>query len=168
MTNQHKKEGLKIVREFKAPQTIVFGAFADAGAFAQWWGPAGMSLTIKTFDFSKGGKLHYKMESNEQVMWGLFTYGNIVHPKLIEFVSSFSDEKGNICTSPFPMDFPLEIFNHVTLEEKNNITTLTMTGHPINATPEQEATYYSIMENMEQGFGNTFNQLETYLATIQQ
>ncbi|MBC7901765.1 MAG: SRPBCC domain-containing protein, partial [Gemmatimonadaceae bacterium] len=140
---ESQKAGLKIVRDFKAPIDLVFKAFSQPQAFAQWWGPAGMPVSINRFDFKKGGVCHYKMEGNGQVMWGLFKYQNISEPDLIEFVSSFSDEKGNVCSSPFPMDFPLEILNRVTLTEKNGVTTLTLDGHPINATPDQEATYHS-------------------------
>jgi uncharacterized protein YndB with AHSA1/START domain len=162
-----KKNGLKIVRDFKAPKLLVFQAFSTAEAFAEWWGPAGMPITVLQMDFKQGGKLHYKMEGNGQTMWGIFKYHNIIKPNSVEFVSSFSDENGKICKSPFPMDFPLEIFNKMVLEENNGITTVTLSGYPINATPEQEATYYSIIENMNQGFAGTFNQLEIYLAKIQ-
>ncbi|MES2380923.1 MAG: SRPBCC domain-containing protein [Bacteroidota bacterium] len=168
MENQpDKKEGLKIVREFNAPKALVFDAFATAEAFAEWWGPVGMPVTVLHFDFKQGGKLHYKMEGNGQTMWGVFNYKNIIRPDSLAFVSSFSDESGNICNSPFPIDFPLEIFNQLTLEEKNGVTILTLSGHPINATPEQEATYNSMFENMSQGFAGTFNQLDAYLAKIQ-
>ena len=162
-----KKEGLKIVRDFNAPKALVFDAFATAEAFAEWWGPIGMPITVLDFDFKQGGKVHYKMEGNGQTMWGIFNYHNIVKPDLLEFVSSFSDEGGNICKAPFPMEFPLEIFNQITLEENNGITTLTLSGHPINATSEQEATYYSMTANMSQGFTGTFNQLEAYINKIQ-
>ncbi|MDB5200218.1 MAG: Activator of Hsp90 ATPase 1 family protein [Chitinophagaceae bacterium] len=163
----NKKEGLKIVRDFNAPKALVFDAFATAEAFAEWWGPVGMPITILHFDFKQGGKVHYKMEGNGQTMWGIFNYKNIVRPDLLEFVNSFSDESGNICKPPFPIEFPLEIFNQLTLEENNGITTITLSGHPINATTEQEATYYSMFENMSQGFTGTLNQLEAYLTKIQ-
>jgi uncharacterized protein YndB with AHSA1/START domain len=161
------KGGLKIVRDFKAPLSLVFDAFATAEAFGAWWGPAGSSIKVASFDFRQGGKVHYKLEGNGQTMWGLFKFGKIERPHLIEFVSSFSDEQGNICSSPFPMDFPLEIFNQVSLEEKNGITTLTIQGQPINATAGQEETYLSIMENMHQGFAGTFDQLDAYLSRVQ-
>lgn len=168
MTNQtDKKEGLKIVRGFNAPKALVFDAFASAEAFAEWWGPVGMPITVLNFNFTQGGKLHYKMEGNGQTMWGIFIYQNIVRPDLLEFVSSFSDESGAICISPFPIEFPLEIFNQLTLEEENGVTTVTLSGHPVNATPEQEATYYSMIDNMVQGFTGTLNQLEAYLTGIQ-
>jgi uncharacterized protein YndB with AHSA1/START domain len=168
MKNQtEKKGGLKIVRDFNAPRKLVFQAFSTAEAFADWWGPVGMPITIKQFDFKKGGMLHYKTGGDGQIMWGLFKYGNIVNPDLIEFVNSFSDEEGNICKPPFPMEFPLEIFNQISLHENNGITILTLEGHPLNATPEQEATFYSMINNLSGGFAGTFNQLEAYLTKKQ-
>ena len=133
MTDQNdKKEGLKIVREFNAPKALVFDAFSTAEAFAEWWGPVGMPVTVLHFDFKNGGKVHYKMEGHGQVMFGVFNYRKITRPDVLEFVSSFSDENGKICKSPFPMDFPLEIFNEMSLEENNGITTVTLSGYPIN------------------------------------
>ncbi len=163
----NKNEGLKIVRDFKAPKNLVFQAFSTAEAFAEWWGPAGMQMTMKHFDFREGGKVHYKLDAGGQTMWGLFKYGKITPPDVVEYVSSFSDEDGNVCKSPFPMDFPLEIFNRMTLEENNGVTTLTLQGHPIGATAEQETIYYAMIENMQGGFAGTFNQLDVYLAKVQ-
>lgn len=157
--------GLTIVRSFKATKAKVFNAFANADSLAEWWGPAGSSITVISFDFQPGGKFHYKLEGGGQVMWGRFIYGNITRPDSIEFTSSFSDEAGNICKSPFPMDFPLEIFNSITLHEENGMTILTLTGHPVNATGDQQATYQSIIPNMEQGFAGTFAKLEEYLSS---
>lgn len=157
------KEGLKIVRSFDAPKEEVFAAFATADAFAEWWGPAGMPVTVVHFDFTAGGKVHYKMEGHGQIMWGLFNYRKIVEPDLLEFVSSFSDETGNIANPPFPFDFPFEVLNELRFEENNGITTITLSGHPINATAAQEKTYYSMFDGMSQGFAGTFNQLEHYL-----
>ena len=161
-----KKEGLKIVRDFKAPKSIVFEAFSKAEAFAEWWRPGGMRVTVLHFDFKQGGKVHCKMECNGQTMWGVSNYKNIVRPYLLEFVNSFSDESGSICNSPFPIEFPLEIFHQLTLEETNGITTVTLSRYPINATAEQEATYYSMIE-MSQGTAGKFDQLEAYLTEIQ-
>ncbi|MES3016387.1 MAG: SRPBCC domain-containing protein [Bacteroidota bacterium] len=164
MIDQNEK-GLKIVRHFNAPKEVVFEAFADPDALSEWWGPVGMSLEVNSLNFIPGGKFHYKMEGGGQVMWGLFVYGNINRYDLIEFISSFSDDKGNVCTSPFPMDFPLEIFNQITLTELNGRTTLTLQGHPINATAAQESTYSGIKENMQEGFAGTLDKLEKYIQS---
>ncbi len=159
-----KEPGLKIVRHFNAPKEVVFEAFANGEAMGEWWGPAGMSLTVKAFDFSPEGKFHYKMENGDQTMWGLFKYVHINPYDLIEFISSFSDEQGNVCTSPFPMDFPLEIFNQITLTEANGRTTLTLQGAPVDASAAQQATYNSIKDNMQEGFAGTFDKLENYIS----
>jgi uncharacterized protein YndB with AHSA1/START domain len=165
MTDESTK-GLKIVRHFNAPKEVVFEAFANAEALSKWWGPAGMSVIINSFDFTPGGKFHYKMEANGQTMWGFFKYVNINRPDSIHFISSFSDADGNLCKSPFPMDFPLEILNEVTLTEDNGRTTLTLEGHPINATDAQQEVYSSIAGNMQEGFAGTFDKLEVYLEAL--
>jgi len=156
---------LTITRSFNAPKEVVFQAFADAAAMGEWWGPVGTAITIKHFEFIPGGRFHYKMEGKGQTMWGLFNYVSIQPPNSIEFINSFSDETGDICPPPFPMDFPLEIFNRLSFTENNGVTTITLTGHPIRATAAQEAVYKSMLGNMDQGFNGTFNQLEEYIKS---
>ncbi|MFL5764385.1 MAG: SRPBCC family protein [Bacteroidia bacterium] len=167
MTAPKRKE-FSIVREFKAPKEIVFDAFAKAEALAQWWGPKGTALTVLKLDFRPQGIFHYSMSAPDgSSMYGLFVYHSIRRSDLIEFVNSFSDEKGNITRAPFFDNWPLEIYNKIVLTEKNGITTMNLTGHPINAKPDEEERYYSLLENMQQGFGGTFDQLDAYLEKIQ-
>lgn len=165
--NSNNQKGFSIERKFKAAKTTVFNAFATAEALGKWWGPAESTIEVVNFNFVPEGKFHYKLDGNGQTMWGLFVYKNIVNPDLLEFVSSFSDENGAVCKAPFPMDFPLEIFNQITLTESEGITTLLLQGKPLNATAEQEATYLSLTESMQKGFGGTFDQLEKYLGLNQ-
>lgn len=165
MNNSQQSAGLTIVRKLHASKEAVFNAFAYAEALAQWWGPAGSTITVVELDFRVGGRFHYKMEGSGQTMWGLFQYRDIRQPDLMEYISSFSDESGKVCKSPFPMDFPLEILNRITLEEEAGITTLTLAGHPIHATEAQEDAYRAMIPGMEQGFGATLNQLEQYLKS---
>jgi uncharacterized protein YndB with AHSA1/START domain len=158
-----EQDHLVIVRKFNAAREVVFEAFANREAMAEWWGPAGMKVTVKSFDFEEGGKFHYKMEANGGSMWGLFKYVTIERPGLIEFINSFSDEQGNICESPFPIDLPLEIFYKIILIDMDGITTLILTGYPVNASADQEAAFISINTSMHEGFGGTFDQLDRYL-----
>lgn len=168
MENQvSKKAELKIVRQFKAPKSLVFNAYASQEAFAEWWGPAGSTLTLLSFDFREGGTTHYKLENGGMNMWALFRYQKINQPDSIEFVSAFADTEGNITTSPFPFDFPLEIHNSITLSEADGITTLTLYAVPVNATPEQEKTFAELNASMNQGYEGTWGQLDTYLAKVQ-
>lgn len=168
MENQaSKKAELKIVRQFRAPQSLVFNAYASKEAFAEWWGPAGSTLTLLSFDFREGGRTHYKLDSNGMLMWALFRYQKIQKPDSIEFLSSFTDPDGIITSSPFPFDFPLEVYNHITLSETNGITTLTLYAEPVNATAEQEKTFTDLNASMNQGYEGTWGQLDAYLARVQ-
>ncbi|MGL2965943.1 SRPBCC family protein [Flavobacterium sp. XGLA_31] len=153
-----------ITRTIKADKETVFKAFSQAEALAQWWGPVGMPITEMALTFEPEGKFHYKLEGNNQVMWGLFVYKKINSPDSIEYVSSFADEKGNVCKSPFPIDFPLEVYNQLTFEEQDGSTTITLKAYPIHASDEQVKAFVDLTASMEQGFGGTFKQLETYLA----
>lgn len=158
------QQNFTITREYKASKEQVFNAFAKAEALAQWWGPKGMPITVVKLDFKTNGAFHYKMEGNGQVMWGVFNYGNINPYDLIEFTNSFSDEQGNIARAPFSPIWPLEVKNTITLTENNGVTTLVISGHPINSTDTENQMFYSFFASMEQGFKGTFDQLEEFLA----
>jgi uncharacterized protein YndB with AHSA1/START domain len=162
-----EKNRFSIVRTFKAPIDLVFGAFSDAGALEKWWGPVEAPIEVIKLDFRPGGSFHFKM-NGEQVMYGLFKYQNIREPDQLSWISSFANEKGEIIKPPFEgLDVPREILNEIVLAETDGITTLTLSSRPINANDDEIGTFNSIAESMEQGYGGTFNQLEEYLKVIQ-
>ena len=39
----------------------MYGAFADAGRLARWWGPRGFTNTFETFEFWPGGEWVFEM-----------------------------------------------------------------------------------------------------------
>jgi len=45
----------------------------------------------------------------------------------------------------------------------NNKTTITLTGEPVNASPEETESFQSINASMQEGFGATFDKLSIYL-----
>jgi uncharacterized protein YndB with AHSA1/START domain len=155
---------LVITRTFNAPRKLVYKAFSEADALAQWWEPKGSTIEVKKFDFRPNGMFHYKVESPHGVMWVLFVYLEMVEPERIVFINSFSDEKGNIATNPFLPKFPKEILDIFTFEEHEGKTTLTLRGGPINATAEEYKAYTDMFSNMQQGYKGTWELLEEYLA----
>ena len=157
-------EELVISRTFNAPKELVYKAFSNAEAIAQWWGPKGCTLNINKFNFSHGGIFHYNMEFAGRVMWGKFKYLEMSAPDRIVFINSFSDEDGNVTPNAFIPGFPLETLNIVTFVEQDGKTTLTFRGGPINATAEQQGVYNGMKGGLQQGFAGTFDQLEQYLA----
>nr|WP_294949304.1 SRPBCC domain-containing protein [uncultured Mucilaginibacter sp.] len=158
-----KKAELVIVRQFNAPKDVVFEAFANAEAVADWWGPAEFPITVIRFEFQPQGLFHYKMEANGQVMYGRFIYGDIQKPNVLEFTNAFSDENAGVTRAPFSATWPLEVFNRLSFTEENGKTTITMSGYPVNATEEENQTFITAQANLQQGFEGTFNQLDKYI-----
>jgi uncharacterized protein YndB with AHSA1/START domain len=160
------KEQFSITRTFKASKQQVFDAFANAEALAKWWGPANMAIDVVKLDFRPQGIFHYSMQMSDTVRYGVFHYVAIEEPNKIEWINSFANEAGEIIQAPFPgFVFPKEVMNILTLTEADGVTTLHLTGYPINASEEEENTYYSMFASMNAGFTGTLNQLEEYLKT---
>ncbi len=163
---QTSRKELVITRVLEAPRELVFKVWSEAQHLAQWWGPKGSTLVVHSFDFKPGGIFHYSIEMGGGAMWGKFRYLEIEAPLRIAFVSSFSDEAGNISKNPFLPDFPMEITNELTLTEGDGKTTLVLKGGPVNASEAETAFFESMVGNMEQGFAGTFEQLEKHLADL--
>jgi len=161
-----KGKELIIKRVFNAPRKLVYKAFSEAEALAQWWGPKGAHIKVHKFDFKPGGLFHYYLESEHGVMWGKFHYLEIVAPERIVFTNSFSDKDANIVRAPFSNDFPMEVMNILTLSEEEGKTTVQLKGSPINATEAELNFFRNMSGSMQQGFSGTFDQLDEYLAKM--
>jgi uncharacterized protein YndB with AHSA1/START domain len=160
-----KKEELVITRVINAPRQLVFEAFTQKEHLQHWFGPAGMKLEVVSIDVKPNGKFHYKMIGPDgNAMYGIFTYKEIIAPEKIVFTSAFADEKGNAIKAPFEIDFPIEIMNTWTLTENDGKTTLTLNGYPFMGTDAQLKTFLELHSSMNEGFGKTFDQLDTYIA----
>ncbi|MBE9584676.1 SRPBCC domain-containing protein [Mucilaginibacter sp. JRF] len=156
-------QSLVLTRTLNAPVALVFKAWTDREALAQWWGPQGSTVTVKEFNLTPGGLFHYHLSSQHGEMWALFKFREIEAPGKLVFVSSFSDEDGNLTRGPFFPNWPLEILNILTLEEADGKTLLTLTAEPINATADETKVFTDLHPSMQQGYAGTFIQLENYL-----
>ena len=160
--NEHT---VALTRVFDAPRELVWKAWTEAERLAHWWGPKGMDVQVRSFDLRPGGVFHYSMRTtNGQEWWGKFVYREISPPERLVFVVSFADSDGTTLRAPFSDEWPLEVHSTVTLEERDGKTTLTLRGIPINANEAEHAAFVGMFESMQQGWGGTLDQLETYLA----
>lgn len=164
-TPSTKEPPFKLVHVFDAPRELVFNAFSTAEALAQWWGPAETTNSVVSLDFRPGGVFHFKMEYNGIINYGRFLFGTIRPYDVLEFSNAFADEKGNVIPAPFDIPLPKEILYRLYFTEHAGKTTLTITGEPINATPEEKAGLLQINEDMQRGFTATWEKLEGYLAS---
>jgi uncharacterized protein YndB with AHSA1/START domain len=163
-----------ISRTFDAPLRLVWDVCTQADQLAKWWGPKGFIMRACELDFRLGGMFHYGMEAPPGspmaggVMWGKFVYREIIKPRLIIFVSSFSDEHGGITRHPMMPSFPAEVLNEETFTEEGGKTTIHLRGHPINASEAEMKIFRDMFPSMRQGFGGTFDQLTEYLQTLRE
>lgn len=164
-----KQPTLVLTRSLDAPRELVFKAWTEPEHLAKWWGPAGMEVRVLRFDLRPGGIFHYSMRPKDGAeMYGRMAYRDIAAPERIIWVNSFADAEGNVTMPPYfaAGQFPLEIYNVLTLTEQAGKTTLTLRGRPINASKSQEEFYQSMFPSMEKGFGGTFDQLTEYLKNL--
>ncbi|HQV51054.1 MAG: SRPBCC family protein [Flavobacteriales bacterium] len=90
-----KDREIVTTRIIDAPRELVWKAFADTKALAQWYGPNGFTLTTKVFDFKEGGDWIFMMHGPDGR-----NYPNIVHfIKILEpvrIVHDHGDDEGKI------------------------------------------------------------------------
>ncbi len=156
----------KISRTFDAPRDLVWKAFTEPERLMHWWGPAGFTMLSAKVELTPDGVFHYGMKSPDGiVMWGKWTYWEIVPPEKLVTIVSFSDESGGITIHPWNPDWPREMISTMTLVEEGGRTTITITAIPYNGSETEIATFNASHDSMEQGFSGTLGQLTTYLAS---
>jgi uncharacterized protein YndB with AHSA1/START domain len=69
------KQELFNIREFNAPQELVFRTFVDPDLYSQWYGSRRVTMTVKTFEPKNGGSWRYILKDqagNEYAFHGVF------------------------------------------------------------------------------------------------
>lgn len=68
-----------LVRVIDATRDAVFAAWTDAGAFCQWFGPAGFTTTVHEMDVRPGGRARFDMTAPDGTLYtNRFDYLEIV------------------------------------------------------------------------------------------
>jgi uncharacterized protein YndB with AHSA1/START domain len=155
-----------ISRVFDAPRDLVWKAFSEPERMKEWWGPKGFTVVASTMDLRAGGTYHYGMKSpTGEPMWGKFRYLEVVPPRRMVMINSFSDEAGGITRHPMAPTWPLEMHSTFTFdEEPDGKTKLTIRWSPHNASEEERKTFEAGFDSMRGGWGGTMDQLGAYLA----
>ena len=168
MNTATKNADFVITRVFEAPRELVWKAFTDPGHMQHWWGPKGSTIVASKMDLRVGGTyLGAMRDPSGRVMWAKFVYRDIVPPQRLVWEHSFSDENGGLTRHPLSPTWPLTLLTTVTFEERSpDETTLTLRWAPLNATPEEQATFDAAHAGMTQGWGGSFDQLAAYLASV--
>ncbi|HTM80505.1 SRPBCC domain-containing protein [Asticcacaulis sp.] len=160
-------EVFKLSRTFDASKALLWDVLTKGEHLANWFGPAGMKLIVKSLDLKVGGVFLYGMQMPTGVtMWGKWVFREINAPDSLAYVVSFCNEAGQPVRHPMAPLWPLEVLAIQTLVEKDGKTVLDSHSFPINATPEERAIFKAGHSSMQMGFGGTFMQLDAYLARL--
>jgi len=168
MTNAIQGEDFIISRVFDVPRDLMWRCFTDPERMKQWWGPKGFKVIVLTMDLRVGSTCHYGMTAPDgSTMWGLFTYREIVPGERLVLVDCFSDENRGVTHHPMAPIWPLYMLSTFTFEDAGaGKTKFTVRWRPLDATPEEQATFDSDQSrvSMTNGWTGTLEQLEAYLA----
>lgn len=149
---------------FDAPRELVYRAWTEEKHLVHWWGPEGFTVQHCVNDLRPGGSMHYGLRGpGDMMMWGLWQYREVTPPDRLVFVSSFSNEHGDVQPPPFP-GWPTEMLTTLTLTEENRRTTVVLRSIPINATDAERATFADGRSSMKRGWRGTLDQLAAHLA----
>ncbi len=160
-------EVFKLSRTFDASKALLWDVLTKGEHLANWFGPAGMKLIVKSLDLKVGGVFLYGMQMPTGVtMWGKWVFREINAPDSLAYVVSFCNEAGQPVRHPMAPLWPLEVLAIQTLVEKDGKTVLDSHSFPINASPEERAIFKAGHSSMQMGFGGTFMQLDAYLARL--
>lgn len=154
-----KTEGHTFVTErlFDAPRSLVWNVWTTPEHLAQWWGPKGWTLPVCQVDLRPGGVWLYCMRGPDGTeSWGRATYREIVEPERLVYEDSFVDAEGN------PLEGMPELVVTVLFEEADGKTkVISRTDFASAAALEQV-----LSMGMEEGFAETWDRLEAYLAQL--
>jgi uncharacterized protein YndB with AHSA1/START domain len=155
-----------LTRTFDAPRALVWEVFTKAEHLKHWMGPAG-ALSHATVELKPGGVFHYGMAMpNGHVMWGKWTFVEIVPPQKLVVIVAFSDENQGITTHPMAPTWPRETHSVTTFTEKDGKTTLRLEWTAYQATGEEQATFDAAHDSMTGGWTGTMDALDAYLKTL--
>lgn len=154
-----------IKRTFKVPRGWVWKAWTEPEGFAQWFGPKGCTVTDVKMELRPGGICHCCVRPPDgREMWGKFIYREIAEPDRLVYSQHFSDRAGGITRHPLSPTWPLQMLATVAFVEQNGGTDLTVQWAPLNPTADEQKTFDSAHDGMNQGWGGSFEQLAEYLA----
>jgi uncharacterized protein YndB with AHSA1/START domain len=158
---------LVITRVFDAPRELVWKAFTDRDRMAKWWGMKGLTTRVLELDLRPGGTFLYVMLMPDgRELCGKWVYREIVAPELLVVVHFATDETGKPIPHPYDSSLPPEMLTTSRFREHAGRTTLELHSVPINETPAQRTAFNKLADAMEEGFNNSLDLLDDYLASL--
>jgi uncharacterized protein YndB with AHSA1/START domain len=154
-----------IHRQFDAPVSRVFKAWADVQQMAQWSGPAGSRTVVLSGEVAEGSTLFARAENNgEPYAHTVTRYLEVVPDSRLVWEQSFADENGTLKEPEFAPGWPVTLRTTVDFRALGETTEITLRWVPVDATPEQEAMFARSLASMKGGWSSSFEKLDHWLA----
>ncbi len=158
---------LTLERTFSASPERLFAVWTETEHLKAWFGPKGTTFSTCVMDLRPGGFFHYGMNTPDGAsMWGKWTILDVVPGQKLVTLAAFSDEKRGETRHPMAADWPLETLSSLRLEPMGNGTRLVLQWAPWNAAPHEMELFSASHAAMRQGWAGTFEELDTYLASL--
>ena len=150
MINEHQNRIVTISRIFDSPLATVWDAWTQPQHIANWWGPKGMPVEVKSHEFKVGGRWEYAMpmpDGKEFISEG--TYLEIEEQAKIVTTANFR-----------PMTEGVEL--HISFEAHGNQTLFIF--HVIH--PNVEYRMQQEQMGIYNGWGGAFDRLEQCIKDL--
>lgn len=163
-------EPFRLNRVVRAPLELVWKVWTEREHLTRWFGPKGCTLSVEEFELRPGGRVLYTMHwKGAGAMRGKWTMREVQAPSRLVFVTSFADANGATVRAPFADPWPLEMLSVVTFAPHAGVgqgTVVTLVTTALGASPAEQRVFDDGHASMTGGWGGTFEQLESYLATV--
>jgi len=156
---------LVLTRVLEAPRKLVWKVWTDSGHLAQWWGPPGSRIQVKSLDLRPSGEFRFGIVSPEaEVMWVRFLFEEVEPHGRLAFRLGITDPEGALIPFPGLPSFPREIRHVVAFEDQGPRTVVTLRVTPYQADADQGKGFSDLVADMTRGYGESLKQLEAVLA----
>lgn len=164
---EHAGKNLFVIhRSFDAPLDVMFEMWTNPEHVAKWAPPTGSTMQYIKADIRPGGTSLYSMTGGMMgTLYGKASYLKIEKPGLITYTQQFTDAEGNTARHPMAPTWPETMRTTVQLTaEGANQTRVSVTWEPMDASPEEIATFMQARGGMTMGWTGSFDKLEANLA----
>lgn len=153
-----------IERVFDAPREVVWRAWAEPEVLAKWLGPRGTRTDMLQHCMQPGGVAHFRMTIRDRPSWyGRFVFQEVDAPRTLRWRHMFADAEGNPARNPWEDDWPLVLMTTVRFTEEGDKTRVRLSWVPVDAAPEELATFAGGMKTMKAGWSGSFETLDGLL-----
>ena len=153
-------------RVFDAPRETVWRAWTEPDLIARWFGPRGCKTRMLDYRLEPGGISHFEIRFGDgPPIFGRFVFEEIVALERIRWRHMFSDAAGGVTRHPEQTTWPLVLMTTVEFAEEGGKTRLRLSWAPVEATPEELATFRNGWGSAHAGWEGSFVMLDVLLGS---